>query len=63
MSNFTASQFDLLQSAWREPLLVNQIELSLCQRESFTDGTLVGATLDRNGLRPARYVVTADAAP
>ena len=27
---------------------------------AFTDGRLVGATLDRNGLRPARYVVTAD---
>jgi len=27
---------------------------------AFTDGTLVGATLDRNGLRPARYWVTAD---
>ena len=26
----------------------------------FTDGTLVGATLDRNGLRPAKYVVTRD---
>ncbi len=26
----------------------------------FTDGRLVGATLDRNGLRPARYVVTKD---
>ncbi|HZW40989.1 MAG TPA: glutamate synthase central domain-containing protein, partial [Agromyces sp.] len=26
----------------------------------FTDGTLVGATLDRNGLRPGRYVVTDD---
>jgi glutamate synthase (NADPH/NADH) large chain len=26
----------------------------------FTDGNLVGATLDRNGLRPARYVVTND---
>ena len=26
----------------------------------FTDGTLVGATLDRNGLRPCRYVVTED---
>ena len=24
----------------------------------FTDGALVGATLDRNGLRPAKYVVT-----
>jgi glutamate synthase (NADPH/NADH) large chain len=27
---------------------------------TFTDGHLVGATLDRNGLRPARYVVTKD---
>jgi len=26
----------------------------------FTDGRLVGGTLDRNGLRPARYVVTND---
>ncbi|MEY3051779.1 MAG: hypothetical protein RLY31_1564 [Bacteroidota bacterium] len=26
----------------------------------FTNGTLVGATLDRNGLRPARYCFTAD---
>ncbi|MDX2009734.1 MAG: glutamate synthase large subunit [Myxococcaceae bacterium] len=27
---------------------------------TFTDGRLVGATLDRNGLRPARYVITDD---
>jgi glutamate synthase (ferredoxin) len=27
---------------------------------AFTDGVRVGATLDRNGLRPARYYVTAD---
>ncbi|WML90541.1 glutamate synthase large subunit [Thiothrix lacustris] len=26
----------------------------------FTDGTIVGATLDRNGLRPSRYYVTND---
>jgi glutamate synthase domain-containing protein 2/glutamate synthase domain-containing protein 1/glutamate synthase domain-containing protein 3 len=26
----------------------------------FTDGTFVGALLDRNGLRPARYLVTSD---
>ncbi len=26
----------------------------------FTDGVLVGGTLDRNGLRPCRYVVTTD---
>ncbi len=27
---------------------------------TFTDGTLIGAVLDRNGLRPARYWVTTD---
>lgn len=27
---------------------------------TFTDGTLVGATLDRNGLRPGRFLVTDD---
>ncbi|MGH9102640.1 MAG: glutamate synthase large subunit, partial [Acidimicrobiales bacterium] len=27
---------------------------------AFTDGTVVGAVLDRNGLRPARYWVTSD---
>ncbi|MFN8437500.1 MAG: glutamate synthase large subunit [Cytophagales bacterium] len=27
---------------------------------SFTDGVIVGATLDRNGLRPSRYLVTDD---
>ena len=27
---------------------------------SFTDGKIVGATLDRNGLRPSRYLVTND---
>jgi len=27
---------------------------------AFTDGQLIGATLDRNGLRPARYLVTHD---
>jgi len=27
---------------------------------AFTDGEIVGATLDRNGLRPARYYVTHD---
>jgi glutamate synthase (NADPH) large chain len=27
---------------------------------TFTDGTLIGAVLDRNGLRPSRYLVTTD---
>ncbi|WP_119065747.1 glutamate synthase large subunit [Rubrobacter indicoceani] len=27
---------------------------------AFTDGRIIGATLDRNGLRPARYIITKD---
>ncbi|MFN7902843.1 MAG: hypothetical protein ACK5NZ_00375, partial [bacterium] len=27
---------------------------------AFTDGRQIGATLDRNGLRPARYIITHD---
>lgn len=27
---------------------------------SFTDGKIIGATLDRNGLRPSRFCVTSD---
>ena len=38
-----------LQEPWDGPALI-----------VFSDGTQVGATLDRNGLRPARYVVTKD---
>ncbi|HZG38178.1 MAG TPA: glutamate synthase central domain-containing protein, partial [Nodosilinea sp.] len=38
-----------LQEPWDGPALI-----------VFSDGTQVGATLDRNGLRPARYIVTKD---
>ncbi|MDA0267277.1 MAG: glutamate synthase-related protein [Cyanobacteria bacterium] len=38
-----------LQEPWDGPALV-----------VFSDGKQVGATLDRNGLRPARYVITRD---
>jgi glutamate synthase (ferredoxin) len=38
-----------LQEAWDGPALI-----------VFSDGKQVGATLDRNGLRPARYVITRD---
>nr|ARW63678.1 glutamate synthase [Chondria sp. (in: red algae)] len=41
--------YDNLQEPWDGPALV-----------SFTDGQTVGATLDRNGLRPARYLITKD---
>ena len=40
---------DALLEPWDGPA-------SIC----FTDGTVVGATLDRNGLRPSRYTVTTD---
>ena len=38
-----------LQEAWDGPALL-----------VFTDGDFIGATLDRNGLRPARYSITND---
>jgi len=41
--------YESLQEAWDGPALL-----------VFSDGDVVGATLDRNGLRPARYMVTAD---
>ena len=40
VSNFSASQVSLLQSALDEPLLVNQIEINIHNINSFTDGTL-----------------------
>ena len=38
-----------LQESWDGPALL-----------VFSDGNSIGATLDRNGLRPARYMITAD---
>src|SRR3989442_8155581 len=38
-----------LMKAWDGPAAI-----------AFTDGRVIGATLDRNGLRPGRYVVTND---
>ncbi len=38
-----------LQEAWDGPALI-----------AFSDGNFIGATLDRNGLRPARYSITND---
>lgn len=40
VSNFTAQQFDLLQSRLDMPLLVNQVELSPVELKHFQDGTL-----------------------
>ncbi|WP_017327824.1 glutamate synthase large subunit [Synechococcus sp. PCC 7336] len=41
--------FGGIQEPWDGPALI-----------VFSDGTTVGAALDRNGLRPARYVITCD---
>ncbi len=41
--------FSGLQEPWDGPALL-----------SFSDGKIVGAALDRNGLRPARYAITKD---
>lgn len=40
VSNFSASQFDLLQSALSVPLVTNQIEASVSHTDSFYDGSL-----------------------
>jgi len=40
VSNFTPSQFDLLQSRLDSPLITNQVELSVMQMTALTDGTL-----------------------
>lgn len=40
VSNFSPSFVSLLQSALPEPLLVNQVEISLGRLNTFTDGTL-----------------------
>nr|YP_009296622.1 ferredoxin-dependent glutamate synthase [Apophlaea sinclairii]AOM65762.1 ferredoxin-dependent glutamate synthase [Apophlaea sinclairii] len=46
ISNFY-DYYSSLQEPWDGPALV-----------MFTDGKVIGATLDRNGLRPARYCIT-----
>ena len=61
----------LIPEAWQnmpvmDPDLKAYYEFQACLTEpwdgpaalAFTDGAIVGATLDRNGLRPARYKVT-----
>jgi len=71
----TESLLTLVPEAFRQqPELVNRpavqafYEYSACTQEPwdgpallvFADGRSVGATLDRNGLRPARYCITSD---
>ena len=40
VSNFTASQFEMLQSYLPMPIVTNQIELSVSHNDAFFDGTL-----------------------
>ena len=40
VSNFSTTQFDLLQSAVAEPLLVNQVEINLHRIDAFDNGVL-----------------------
>ncbi len=71
----TDSLLTLVPEAFRnQPELEDEVEInsfyeySACTQEPwdgpallvFADGSFVGATLDRNGLRPARYCVTED---
>ena len=44
------SYYESMQEAWDGPALL-----------VFAEGDTVGAALDRNGLRPARFMITADA--
>ncbi len=63
----------LIPEAWQNDKLMSPAkrafyEFHACKMEpwdgpaavAFTDGVRIGAVLDRNGLRPARYMVTAD---
>jgi glutamate synthase (NADPH/NADH) large chain len=63
----------LIPEAWdgnhdMDPIKKAFYEFHACMMEpwdgpasiSFTDGKIIGATLDRNGLRPSRYCVTTD---
>ncbi|MFH1876114.1 MAG: glutamate synthase large subunit [Candidatus Omnitrophota bacterium] len=63
----------LIPAAWEQNDLLNKkvrdfYRYHACSMEpwdgpaaiAFTDGTRVGAVLDRNGLRPARYIITKD---
>ena len=53
VSNFNASQFDLLQSRWKEPLLTNQIEINPFNLTTLEDGTL--DHLQQNRIKPMAW--------
>jgi predicted oxidoreductase len=53
VSNFTAAQFETLQSRLSTPLVTNQIELSLFRMDPITDGTLLQC--ERLRVRPMAW--------
>ncbi len=53
VSNYDVAQFDALQSCLRQPLVTNQIELSLLHTAPLTDGTL--SHYERRGLKPMAW--------
>ncbi|HEY0262808.1 MAG TPA: glutamate synthase subunit alpha, partial [Chitinophagales bacterium] len=63
----------LIPEAWQNDELMNPVKKAFYEFHasimepwdgpasiSFTDGKMIGATLDRNGLRPSRYCITKD---
>ena len=53
VSNFRPHDFSLLQSAMEEPLVTNQIELSLAAHDAFVEGEL--AWLQERGISPMAW--------
>mgnify|MGYP005989115605 FL=1 len=53
ISNFEVWDWRLLQSHMKHPLVVNQVEMSLLNRDVFTNGTLSAIQLD--GLTPMAW--------
>jgi glutamate synthase (NADPH) large chain len=67
------SMMILVPEAWQKDKLMDECKRSFYEYHArlmepwdgpstiaFTDGTKIGVSLDRNGLRPARYVITKD---
>ena len=53
VSNYSASQFDLLNGLMEQPLVTNQIEFNLLHTEPLTDGTLTQC--EKLGVRPMAW--------
>jgi len=53
VSNFMTADWELLQSAMKQPLLTNQLEISLLSRDYFIDGTI--SDLQRNEINPMAW--------